>query len=85
MPKGTNKGSWHSTRKRKAKGFGRSNNGYSSSPRIAVSLDEIDFANIRWLAEQKGKPVSAIVRDAIFAYLLPFRTNPALKLYPPKK
>lgn len=80
----TNKGHWHKRRTKRASGFGRVNGGHKSSPRVAVSLDEIDFANITWLAGQKEKPVSAVIRDAIWAYLLPYRTNPALKLHPPK-
>lgn len=75
---------FHTKSKRKVRGPkcpGRQNG--AKSPRISVSLDVIDFHNIAWLAEQKGKPVAAVIRDALWAYLLPFRTNPALKLRPP--
>lgn len=73
---------FHSRSKRKVKGHGP--NRFARSPRIAVSLDPVDHHNIVWLAEQKGIPVAHVIRDAIWAYMLPYRTNPALKLHPPK-
>lgn len=77
---------FHSRSKRKVlAGPARINKGgHLLKPRIAVTLDEVDFANINWLAAQKGIPVAQVLRDAVWAYLLPYRTNPALKLHPPK-
>ena len=45
----------------------------SKSPRLAVSLDRVDFDSLTKLAEQKKIPVAQVLRDAVWAYLLPFR------------
>lgn len=50
-------------------------NGHRLSPRIAVSLPPDDMRRLTWLAERKGKPVAAVIRDAVWAYLLPIAAD----------
>jgi hypothetical protein len=45
----------------------------AKSPRIAVSLDRVDFDSLTALAARKKIPVAQVLRDAVWAYLLPFR------------
>lgn len=53
--------------------------GHLLKPRISITLPENDFRDLNWLAAKKGKPIAEIMRDAVWAYLLPFRNNPSLK------
>jgi hypothetical protein len=51
--------------------------GGQRSPRVMVSFDPVDFILATRLAERKGIPLARVMRDALYAYLLPFRKNPA--------
>jgi hypothetical protein len=67
-----NRGHWHKTRQGKAKGSARENaNGHALSPRMAFSVNEDDFRRLCWLAKKRNLPVAAVLRDAVWAYLLP--------------
>lgn len=67
---------YHSTRKRPANGSARTNaNGNKLSPRISLALPPDDMRRLTWFAEQKGKPVAAVLRDAVWAYLLPIAAD----------
>lgn len=39
--------------------------------RIMVSVPPEDMRRLTWLAGQRGVPVSKVLRDAVWAYLLP--------------
>jgi len=43
--------------------------------RVAVSLPEEDMRRVLWLAEQRKVPAAKILRDAVWAYMLPIRTQ----------
>lgn len=63
---------YHTRRKKPGAGTTGSNpNGQRLSPRIAVSLPADDMRHLHWWAEKKGLPVAAILRDAVWPYLLP--------------
>lgn len=66
---------FHSKRKRPAKGAKLAAKRHST-PRLAASIPDEDLALLTRLAARKGIPASQVIRDAIFAYLLPFRNNP---------
>lgn len=72
--KGSNRGRWHGCKQRPQK-RAPSNN----SLRVTVSLDDQDRQLIEWLAEKKDRPVAQVLRDAVAAYVLPFKNNPTLK------
>lgn len=63
---------YHATRSRPAVGSRRTNAmGQKLSPRISVALPADDMRRLTWFAAKKGKPVASILRDAVWAYLLP--------------
>jgi len=47
----------------------------AKSPRIMVSYGPEDFRVLTAFAHAKGKTVAQVLRDALFAYLLPIRGN----------
>lgn len=59
---------YHATRKGCAEG---SLSVDDKSPRIAVSLPPDDMRRLAWLAAKRGVPVASVLRDAVWAYLLP--------------
>lgn len=73
--KGSNRGKFHGCRRLHGKKATKSDN----SPRLAVSFPDEDRKLIAWLSKHKDKPEAQIVRDAVHAYLLPFKNNPTLK------
>jgi non-ribosomal peptide synthetase component F len=42
---------------------------------ISVDLPTDDLARLTWWAEKKGVPVAVVLRDAVWAYLLPVRDD----------
>ena len=67
---------YHATRSKPAAGSVGSNPlGHKLSPRIAVSIPDDDMRVLAWWAAKKGKPVASVVRDAVWAYLLPVRAD----------
>ena len=67
---------YHATRSRPASGSTGSNPfGQKLSPRISVALPEDDMRRLTWWAAKKGKPVAAVLRDAVWAYLLPIAAD----------
>jgi len=67
---------YHTTRSKPAAGStGNNPLGQKLSPRIAFSLPEDDMRRLTWWSAKKGKPVSAILRDAVWAYLLPIAAD----------
>lgn len=63
---------YHTRRKKPGAGSRHSNAlGNKLSPRISLALPADDMRRLTWFAEKKGKPVAAILRDAVWAYLLP--------------
>lgn len=62
----------HTTRLKRANGTSRANgHGHKLSPRIAITLSEDDFRRLTWLADKRGVPVAAVLRDAVWAYMIP--------------
>ena len=71
---------FHQNRQRPAKGSKVSRGaGCSKSPRLSASYDPADMKIIAWLAKVKKIPAASVLRDAVHAYVLPFRNNPNLK------
>ena len=71
---------FHKSSKRRVKGSKPSNGaGQSKSPRLACSFDPADMKIIAWLATVKKIPAASVLRDAVHAYVLPFKNNPNLK------
>lgn len=72
-----NRGSWQKKtvkRRERAKGFtGRGK--YTISPRITASFDAEDFRVLTAFAHDKQRSVADVLRDALFAYLLPVRAD----------
>ena len=72
-----NRGAWQKKtvkRRVRAKGFtGRGK--YTLSPRITASFDPEDFRVLTAFAHDKQRSVADILRDALFAYLLPVRAD----------
>lgn len=67
---------YHKSRKRPASGSARTNaSGNKLSPRISLALPEDDMRRLNWFAAQKNKPVAAVLRDAVWAYLLPIAAD----------
>lgn len=67
-------------RQQPAKGSARSRDaGKSKSPRLSASYDPADMKIIAWLAKVKKIPAASVLRDAVRAYVLPFKNNPNLK------
>lgn len=68
---------FHSIRAKAAQGARTRHpvNGQKRSPRIMVTLDEADFRRLTWWAAKKGKPVAAVLRDAVWAYLVPIAAD----------
>ncbi len=61
---------WHVQPSRPARRTARTNEyGNKLSPRIAVSLGEDEFSRLASLAAEAGKPLAAVIRDAVHAYL----------------
>ena len=53
-------------------------NGHTLSPRLpATSIAESDYFRVVALAERRGVPLAAIVRDAVVEYLADFAPPPA--------
>jgi hypothetical protein len=57
----------HTNRNVEAKGWGS-----RKHPRICISFEEADFVKLRRLAAGYGMPTSAVVRDAVRAFLMQF-------------
>ena len=53
--------------------------GNSKSPRLSASYDPADLKIIAWLAKVKKIPAAQVMRDAVHAYVSPFKNNPNLK------
>lgn len=63
---------YHTRRKKPGAGSQHGNEmGHKLSPRISLALPPDDMRRLHWWAAKKGKPVAAILRDAVWAYLLP--------------
>ncbi len=43
--------------------------------RVMASLEQADFRRLAWLARQRKVPVAAVLRDAVWAYLLPIAAD----------
>jgi hypothetical protein len=70
------RGRFHGARKGRARGGQATGvNGRANSPRIAVTLNDVEFRRLSWLAAKRGVPVAAVIRDSIFAYLLPIAAD----------
>ena len=61
---------FHATRARAARAPAGVNR-FDRSPSISVTLPPEDMRRLKWWAAKKGLPVASILRDAIWAYLLP--------------
>jgi hypothetical protein len=74
---GDNRGKWHRKTKRKPRAPKRPNGkGHALSPRLpATSIDEKDLRRLTWLAAKRGKPLASVIRDAVWAYLLPIAAD----------
>ncbi len=71
---------FHKSSKRTVKGSAQSSGaGCSKSPRLSASYDPADMKIIAWLAKVKKIPAASVLRDAVHAYVLPFKNNPNLK------
>ena len=64
---------FHTSSSRKPKGSN------AKSPRLSACYDPADMKIIVWLAGVKKIPAATVLRDAVAAYVLPFRNNPNLK------
>jgi len=67
---------FHTKRKREARGSIPEN---GTSPRIATSLPDEDMRYLVWWAGVKKIPASQVLRDAVAAYLQPFKSNTTLE------
>jgi hypothetical protein len=43
--------------------------------RVMASLEPDDMRRLCWLAKKRRVPVSKVLRDAVYAYLLPIRAD----------
>ena len=64
-------------RKRLAHGTPSGKGGGGQLVRIMVSLPPDDFRRLAELARQRGQPVAAVIREAVWAYLLPIEPDEA--------
>lgn len=46
--------------------------------RIAASLPEEDMRLVLWWADRKKIPAAQVIRDAVSAFFMPFKSNPGL-------
>lgn len=56
--------------KRKARGAKQ-----GAMVRIMASMDPADFERLQWLADKRQVPVSSVIRDAVWAYIQPIKTE----------
>lgn len=43
--------------------------------RVMASLDPEDFKRLKWIADRRQVPIARVIRDAVWAYVLPIKTE----------